>query len=233
MGSTWFEISCCSSATFIPTRGVVCRWDSRFLDYHCAMSSKSFSFSFLFSWSHWMNDLLFYRENQSIGLDTKWRSDFFLLNAWLACSGDWIGFVRHSFLYGGSSVFHIKLLWNPSIQDLHSLLTNLLPSFLLGYSSVFLIISSHWFCVSFLFLGANACMWLPTHDCAVFAVSQHQLPSNTLLVTAVTKRSIYISEVVFSALCWLLYLMFWRFCDFSALEPKRNVFGTIVFYVFV
>lgn len=58
-------------------------------------------------------------------------------------------------------------------------------------------------------------MRLPTHDCAVFfAVSQHQLPSNTLLVTAVTKRSIYISEVLsptffsFFSLAVGCYIMF-------------------------
>lgn len=45
-------------------------------------------------------------------------------------------------------------------------------------------------------MHAASNMRLPTHDCAVFAVSKHQLPSNTLLVTAVTKRSIYIGEVL-------------------------------------
>lgn len=64
---------------------------------------------------------------------------------------------------------------------------------------MFLVVSSHWFCISFLFSGANACMRLPTHDCAVFLLLANNInyPSNTLLVTAVTKRSIYISEVVF------------------------------------
>lgn len=41
-------LSCRFSATFIPIRGVVCRYDSRFLDYyHCVMSSKSFFLIFI------------------------------------------------------------------------------------------------------------------------------------------------------------------------------------------
>lgn len=54
-----------------------------------------------------------------------------------------------------------------------------------------------------------------------------------ILVTAVTKRSIYISEVSFFSFLLAVISDVLAHCDFSALEPKRNVFGTIVFYVFV